>query len=309
VASQGDGPGPSWGSQAEARLDVSIRDAPKVCNPGGPENQHIRQDPRIAEAGDYLRWAIWCGESLHHLRDVIDAEDPAGSLVTPHGHRATAAYLGHVIWGAVTAVGALDRAAAAFGWLLLPPLKNGWVYDFRALSAKRLQLRPPVQAWVDAVKADPLHADFLGLLRDPLVHRTLKRRVTFGVPPGQVFPDTPSDDRTMLMLAGDFEGPASDIQVVRPGGEPVPMQQVHAPDELLMHDQSGTGPDSVRTLSARELVDSAITATQRHVQEAIAVFESGAAWPAGIDLCADCRRTALQQATSLPYDPEGLPNP
>jgi len=95
----------------------------------------------------------------------------------------------------------------------------------------------------------------------------------------QVFPDTPSDDRTMLMLAGDFEGPASDIQVVRPGGEPVPMQQVHAPDEFLMHDQSGTGPDSVRTVSARELVDSAITATQRHVQEAIAVFESGAAWP------------------------------
>jgi len=121
-----------------------------------------------------------------------------------------------------------------------------------------------VQAWVDAVKADPLHADFLGLLRDPLVHRTLKRRVTFGVPLGQVFPDTPSDDRTMLMLAGDFEGPASDIQVVRPGGEPVPMQQVHAPDEFPMHDQSGTGPDSVRTVSARELVDSAITATQRH---------------------------------------------
>ncbi len=52
-----------------------------------------------------------------------------------------------------------------------------------------------------------------------------------------------------------------------------------------MHDQSGTGPDSVRTVSARELVDSAITATQRHVQEAIAVFESGAAWPADIDLC------------------------
>jgi len=91
----------------------------------------------------------------------------------------------------------------------------------------------------------------------------------------QVFPDTPSDDRTMLMLAGDFEGPASDIQVVRPGGEPVPMQQVPAPDECLIHDQSGTGPDSVRTVSARELVDSAITATQRHVQEAIAVFESG----------------------------------
>ena len=42
------------------------------------------------------------------------------------------------------------------------------------------------------------------------------------VPPGQVFPDTPSDDRTMLMLAGDFEGPASDIQVVpAPRWEPV----------------------------------------------------------------------------------------
>lgn len=110
------------------------------------------------------------------------------------------------------------------------------------------------------MKADPLHADFLGLLRDPLVHRTLKRRVTFGAPLGQVFPDTPSDDRTMLMLAGDFEGRASDIHVGRPGGEPVPMQQIHAPDEFLMHDQCGTGPDSVRTVSARELVDSAITA-------------------------------------------------
>ena len=36
-----------------------------------------------------------------------------------------------------------------------------------------------------------------------------------------------------------------------------------------------SGPDSVRIVSGRELVDSAITATQRHVQEAIAVFESG----------------------------------
>ncbi len=74
------------------------------------------------------------------------------------------------------------------------------------------------------------------------------------------------------------------------------MQQVHAPDEFLMHDQSGTGPDSVRSVSARELVDSAITATQRHVQEAIAVFESGAAWPADIDLLRrlppDCATTS-----------------
>lgn len=114
----------------------------------------------------------------------------------------------------------------------------------------------------------------------------------------------------MLMLAGDVEGRRLTFRLGVPAASLFRCSRFTLPMNS-MHDQSGTGPDSVRTVSARELVDSAITATQRHVQEAIAVFESGAAWPADIDLCADCRQTALQQATSLPYDydPEGLPNP
>jgi len=80
---------------------------------------------------------VWCVESLYQLRDLIDIADARGDTRTPQGHGAAPVAMGHVMWAAVTAMGALDRIAAAFGALSLRPFKPGRVHDLGFPDARQ----------------------------------------------------------------------------------------------------------------------------------------------------------------------------
>ncbi len=72
-------------------------------------------DPRRDQARAAMTWAVWLTESLYQSDDFLGVDDAKGEATTPWGHRATPVHLGHITWAAVTAMGALDRVAAAFG--------------------------------------------------------------------------------------------------------------------------------------------------------------------------------------------------
>jgi hypothetical protein len=103
---------------------------------------------------------------------------------TPQGFREDATAVGHITWAATSAVGALDRAAAAFGAIHLGVRPRQRVYDLAELNGRRGKLPSghPVVTWLDAVHRDPAYV--LLHLRNPLVHRTTARRIhrTLGNP-------------------------------------------------------------------------------------------------------------------------------
>lgn len=236
-----------------------------------PNDPGARQSPNW-EPARYLRWAIWSAESLHYLRDVATADDPHGMLSTPRGHTASSANLGYVMWASVTAVGALDRVAAAFGMLHLPRRRSGRVYDFREIAKHSEVFPTSVQTWIREVKDDRLHADLLDVLRDPVVHRVLPRRVTFGVRLSDLFDDAEKSDERKLMFSAEFEGVADSLEIVVPGPSGlVTFDRIFEPDRFTL-------PNG-QAVSGFELIDVAIEATDRHVRSAVGVIVEGHAWP------------------------------
>src|SRR5665811_550678 len=71
-------------------------------------------------------------------------------------HRTNPVAMGHVMWACVTAMGALDRVAAAFGALHLDATPDARVHDFAQLYEHRREIKncDPVRTWLRDVKAD-----------------------------------------------------------------------------------------------------------------------------------------------------------
>jgi len=203
----------------------------------------------VEAVGAQLRWAIWCLECLRELRDVVDITDPRGLGETPQGYRPQPTAMGHVMWASTTAMGALDRAAAAFGAIHLPPLPKGRLHDLGSLHESRSALpkEHPVRLWLHAVANDPAYRDLLGLLRHPLVHRT-----------------TP-----MALRA-------------RVGGAPVPWERLpphqDAPGFYLPGRDLKIDPTYRRSVTVVEFLDEVSPSAHRHVEAAVALTISGAAF-------------------------------
>ena len=165
--------GPGWVGKAEQRLgDVFTRVSPMTF--AGPPTNTVTRDPAYVIAEVNLRWAIWCVESLYELRDLIDLDDARGDNVTPLRHRTNPVAMGHVMWACVTAMGALDRVAAAFGALHVGVKADDTVHNLAKLYGRRREVNDcePVRQWLLDVKTDRAYADVLGLLRHPMTHRT-----------------------------------------------------------------------------------------------------------------------------------------
>ena len=119
-------------------------------------------------------WAIWCVESLYELRDLVDLDDARGENLTLLGHRTASVAMGHVIWACVTAMGAFDRVAAAFGAPHLPPRMTGGrsISESYTVGGAASGAAEPVRQWLRDVKTDAAYADILSLLRNPMTHQT-----------------------------------------------------------------------------------------------------------------------------------------
>ena len=206
-----------------------------------PEGR-LTRSPAYVTADACLRWAIWCVEALCELRDLVELDDARGDNVTPLGHRSASVAMGHVMWTCVSAMGAFDRAAAAFGALHLPPRGNGWLYDFAKLYEHRSKVKgcEPVRQWLREVKKDPAYADVLSLLRDPMVHQTT----------------------SMAYYVGAATTP------------PWECRQPH-------HDAPGfyIGEGYERSIKVVELLEEATPAVERHVYRAIEIVIDGSALP------------------------------
>jgi hypothetical protein len=164
---------PRWAEQAQSDASAALAKADPMVGWNDPEGK-LSRSPGYLTAEACLRWAIWCVESLHELRDLVGVDDARGDNLTPLGHRAASVAMGHVMWTCVSAMGAFDRVAAAFGALHLPARKDGRLFDFGALYERRGQIKAcePVRQWLREVKRDPAYDETLSLLRDPMIHQT-----------------------------------------------------------------------------------------------------------------------------------------
>ena len=196
-----------------------------------------------------LRWAVWCIECLRELRDLVDVTDARGLGETPQGYRAQPTAVGHVMWASTTAMGALDRTAAAFGAIHFGIKESGRVHDLGELLNRRGDLpgHHPVGDWLDAVQRDPAYSDLLGLLRHPLVHRT-----------------TP-----MALFA-------------RAGGLPVSWEDLppHQDDPAfyIPGRDLKLDPTYRRSVTVVAFLDEVTPSVHRHIEQAVALVESGAAF-------------------------------
>ena len=205
--------------------------------------------PAEAVVRAQLRWAVWCIECLRELRDLVDMTDARGLGDTPQGYRTQPTAMGHVMWASTTAMGALDRAAAAFGAIHFGIKESGRVHDLGELLGRRgdLPVHHPVGDWLDAVQRDPAYSDLLGLLRHPLVHRT-----------------------TPMALFG------------RAGGLPVSWEDSppHQDDHAFYI--PGRDPKLDRTyrrsVTVVAFLDEVTPSVHRHIDRAVALVQSGAAF-------------------------------
>jgi hypothetical protein len=164
---------PEWAELAQYQAGMALLQADPMTGWEKPD-AGLSRASRYLTADANLRWAIWCVESLYELRDLVDLDDARGGNLTPLGHRAASVAMGHVMWACVTAMGAFDRVAAAFGALHLPPRDDGRAFDFGELYGRRSRIKhcEPVRQWLRDVKTDAAYADILSLLRNPMTHRT-----------------------------------------------------------------------------------------------------------------------------------------
>lgn len=159
----------SWAENAVLEVDLAL-DRRGILEATGNE---LVDSPDVAVAREQVRWALWCVDSPRELRVLADVTDARGRNETPQGFPALASATGHPMWACTTAMGALDRAAAAFGAITLGVKENGTVHDFDGLYEKRRQVKnAAVRAWLKAVHDDPAYRDAVSLLRHPMVHRT-----------------------------------------------------------------------------------------------------------------------------------------
>lgn len=132
-------------------------------------------------AGALFAWAVWAVDSLHYLDDLDRAFD--GSRVPLAGHRPDVVDVSHARWATGTSITSLDLCAAGLGRAFCPharmreldlgnfdPAANG----SRSVPARRAQLPPDAQQWIDRVLADPQYNEAKSA-RDWLTHSRLIR--------------------------------------------------------------------------------------------------------------------------------------
>lgn len=143
-----------------AALETAINDALDRRAGSGAAGQ-TADGPAEAVVRAELRWAVWCIESLRELRVLVDLTDARGLNETPQGYRTQATSMGHIMWAATTAMGALDRAAAGFGAIHFGVREDGRVHDLGELIRRRgnLPRQHAVGDWLDAVQRDPAYSD------------------------------------------------------------------------------------------------------------------------------------------------------
>lgn len=232
---------PNWARDAERRLGETFARVTPLVSPS-TSSTVTTPHPAYAIAAGNVRWALWCVESLYELRDLADLDDARGDSLTPLGHRSAPAAMGQVMWTCVTAMGAFDRVAAAFGALHLGVKTNGTLHDFAELWDKRSQIKdcPPVRQWLRNVRADSAYRDMLALLRHPMTHRTTN----------------------MAYFAS--AGPMAEWSL-RPPHHDAPQFYVDA--------------FYTRSLGVDELLREVTPSAERHVLAAVALIESGDALP------------------------------
>lgn len=231
-----------------AALETAINDALDRRAGSGAAGQ-TADGPAEAVVRAELRWAVWCIESLRELRVLVDLTDARGLNETPQGYRTQATSMGHIMWAATTAMGALDRAAAGFGAIHFGVREDGRVHDLGELIRRRgnLPRQHAVGDWLDAVQRDPAYSDLLGLLRHPLVHRT-----------------------TPMALFARAGGQPIDWRD-RPAHQDAPA--FYLPDRDLRVDLKYR-----RSVSVVELLDEVTPSVHLHVENAIELIVSGDAF-------------------------------
>lgn len=161
-------PTPNWVDPADQRLSDAL--ARGLLGP---------RAKAVEVAVEHLRWSLWCAESLVKLQELIALDAPSGDGgPTRLGYRSYPVEMGHLTWVAITAMGAVDRMAAALGALSFGVNQTGWVHDFRSLRRKSERIeRQSVREWLDSAAEDDAFS-LLDGVRDSLVHRTTLIRVT-----------------------------------------------------------------------------------------------------------------------------------
>jgi hypothetical protein len=146
------------------------------------------------------------------------------------------------MWAAVTAMGALDRVAAAFGALHLSLRDDGTVYDFRSLWRDRRKIKhEPIRAWMRSVHNDPAYTDVLKVLRNPLVHRTTRRSLYASVSSMPPYNQRrPHHDATKFYI-GDTDRAIGVIELLE---EVIPSSEQHVRAALALLESRKAFPDT-----------------------------------------------------------------
>ncbi|MGB8381501.1 MAG: hypothetical protein WCG47_09655 [Dermatophilaceae bacterium] len=139
-------------------------------------------------AAEHFQWAVSCVENLYLLQDLAKVEPPTGEATTKSGHRSLSVGQGYMTWAAVSAMGAFDRIAAAFGALHLGLRRDSRVDDFADLWKQRREFcseHHPVRAWMRDVRQDQAFTDTLNVARHPMVHSTTRLQVSMSIAIGK----------------------------------------------------------------------------------------------------------------------------
>jgi hypothetical protein len=124
------------------------------------------------DAGALLIWAVSTVDCLYYLDDLDQEFNTSGSSMA--GHRPDVIDVAHARWATSSAITSLDLCAAGLGRVFCANTGTHEldVGDFNA--ARRAQLPPLAQQWLDRVRADS-HYYEVKSARDWLTHSRLRR--------------------------------------------------------------------------------------------------------------------------------------
>lgn len=154
---------------------------------------------RSQDAVSSLLFAKWAVDELHYLADLDQRFFVGGwrdSRYSPD-----LIDIAHTRWATGSAMTALDLVAAAIGWLHLPRLPGGKVYDLHSFSRSGGRVAKPTctgcTAWLTGALSG---SGWLKAVRDDLVHQTVNRALAARAGEN---PDDIRPDRTKVLAHGN----------------------------------------------------------------------------------------------------------